>query len=103
MLSGLKKVSKTTGIDLRARLASSKLFKPVLTQINALRDRSISTHLWEKVFTPAKFALLRLVVNHSKRECGLINQTFKHEHRPDGARGGERSSVRILPCLRRTS
>ena len=34
------------------------VFKPVLTQINALRDRAISTHLREEVFTPVKFALL---------------------------------------------
>ena len=90
VLSGLKKVSKTIGIDLWARLASVKLFKHVLNQINAIRDRAISNHLREKMFTPANFALLRLVVNNSKREYGLINQTFKHEHRPDGTRRREK-------------
>lgn len=90
VLSGMKKAAKKTGHDVRGHIAKSKFFKPALDSIHALRDAKIAKHLSERVFTSAKCALLRLIVKNSKRECGLIQQTFKYEHLPNGRRVREK-------------
>ena len=90
VLSGMKKAAKKTGHDVRGHIAKSKFFKPALDSIHALRDAKIAKHLSERVFTSAKCAILRLIVKNSKRECGLIQQTFKYEHLPNGRRVREK-------------
>ena len=54
--------------------------------MHARRDAVISKHLRTEVYAAEAFALLRLVCKISKRECGLIHQSFKHEHMADGTR-----------------
>ena len=73
-------------VDLRAQLVRSKFFKPVVTQIEVVRDTKIATYLKENVFPAAAFALSRLLINISKRECQLLNQIFKHQRRADGSK-----------------
>ena len=86
-------------VDLRAQLVRSKFFKPVVTQIEVVRDTKIATYLKENVFPAAAFALSRLLINISKRECQLLNQIFKHQRRADGSK----SRWRLCDVVRRSS
>lgn len=85
-LSVLKKLSKKGGEDLRAQLARCKNFGPALSLIHLQRDRSNAEYLKKNVFNREAFALLRLIVNLSKRECALICAAFKYRRDKQGKR-----------------
>ena len=76
-LKVLKWLSDST-IDLRMKLREYNEFKPILAVIHAERDASSAKYLRENVYNDEAFGLLRLCVNLSKRECGLVQQSFKY-------------------------
>ena len=67
-------------------LLQAREFKETREAIFAVRDKQIFDHLRNKVYTPEHFALLRLVIMISKRECQMIAQSLKHVHLADGKR-----------------
>lgn len=73
-VSVLKYFSKKGQPDLRDMIGKCKGFKPALHKIYLERDKQTAKHLREAVFNKEAFALIRLIVNLSKRECGLIQQ-----------------------------
>ena len=85
-VGALRHLGERRQVDLRGQLARSKFFKPVVTMVEVQRDIKICTYLKEKVFPAAAFALSRLLINISKRECQLLNQIFKHERHADGTK-----------------
>ena len=87
-VGALRHLGERRQVDLRGQLARSKFFKPVVTMVEVQRDIKICTYLKEKVFPAAAFALSRLLINISKRECQLLNQIFKHEGRAPAQWGG---------------
>lgn len=70
--------------DLVAQMVSTRAFASFRAQAYRMRDDIIYKHLREQVFTPEAFALLRLVLNDSKRECHIVAQSFKYDHLPNG-------------------
>ena len=67
----LRKLSPK-GHDLTFELRKFEEFTNLLSTIHAERDQSNANYLREHVYNDAAFALLRLCVNLSKRECALV-------------------------------
>ena len=84
-ISVLKKLSPK-GNDLPEKLRKCKGFRAVLKKIHAERDEESAAHLKRDVYNPQAFALLRLIVNMSKRECALLCTTFKYRRDKKGKR-----------------
>ena len=71
-MAALKRVAKKKSVSfdvLFRALVMSNEFKVMRDEIFALRDEQIYKHLRENVYMPEHFALLRLVIKISKREC----------------------------------
>ncbi|KAL1510664.1 hypothetical protein AB1Y20_006961 [Prymnesium parvum] len=73
-----KKLSTKGQPDLVEAIRGVKGFKRCLKLIHKERDASCAKHLKENVFCAEPFSMLRLCINMSKREAGLIQQTFKY-------------------------
>ena len=74
----------------------------MLSTIHAERDQSNANYLREHVYNDAAFALLRLCVNLSKRECALVQQSFKYRRDKSGRRRRtkmNKDSVALAPEL----
>ena len=84
--TALGKLTKDLKVDLLWSLMQTKAFRKVRQRITAIRDAEIAKHLRDKVYTPAHFALLRLVGNLSKRVCSLTEQSIKWVHNADGTK-----------------
>jgi hypothetical protein len=82
-LKVLKQLS-TPGMDLRMKLRESTDFEPILSTIHVERDATSAKFLREHVYNDEAFALLRLCVNLSKRECALLQQSFKWRRDENG-------------------
>ena len=81
----LRRLSKGR-TDLRPLLRKAPGFEAVLREIHLERDRSTAEHLRRNVYNKEAFALMRLVVGLSKRECALIQQAFKYRRSKQGRR-----------------
>ncbi|KAL1499723.1 hypothetical protein AB1Y20_012410 [Prymnesium parvum] len=77
-MSVLKKLSSKGRPDLRDMIRKTKAFQPAPKKINLERDAACARHLREQVYSKEAFALLRLIARLSKRECSLIQQSFKY-------------------------
>lgn len=84
MVAALQVASKDAGRDLREDILLTKGAKKLRKALFKVRDAAILKHLKEKVFTAEAFSLLRLITKLSKRECGMVQQAFKHERLPGG-------------------
>ena len=96
LLAALKRLAKkndTTVRDFVFALLKRPEFKEFTPGIFAARDHEIYQHLRTNVYTPAHFALLRLVLMISKRECNLICQSLKHKRTVDG----KKERARLAP------
>ena len=92
MVAALKVASKG-GRDLREDILLTKGAAKMRKALYKVRDLAIKKHLKETVFTPEAFSLLRLITKLSKRECGLIQQSFKYQ-RLDG---GKNQRFKLAP------
>ena len=93
MVAALKVASKGTGRDLREDILLTKGAAKMRKALYKARDLAIQKHLKETVFTPEAFSLLRLITKLSKRECGLIQQSFKYQR----AEGGKSQRFKLAP------
>ena len=71
---------------LRTLIKDDQRFSSVMREIYLARDKQILEHLTTAVFYADAFSLLRLICKLSKRECHLIEQSFKYEHRANGTK-----------------
>ena len=92
MVAALKVASKG-GRDLREDILLTKGAAKMRKALYKVRDLAIKKHLKETVFTPEAFSLLRLITKLSKRECGLIQQSFKYQR----AEGGKSQRFKLAP------
>lgn len=93
MVAALRVASKGSGRDLREDILLTKGAAKMRKALYKARDLAIQKHLKETVFTPEAFSLLRLITKLSKRECGLIQQSFKYQR----VEGGKNQRFKLAP------
>ena len=86
LMSALRISSQGCDHDLREDIPKTKSFKKLLKTIHAARDKEIAHHLKTECFTADAFSMMRLIIGMSKRDCGLVQQVFKHKRMPNGAK-----------------
>ena len=86
LAAALVKLEKKHSVDLKQQLLDTKPLAKAMHDRDEKTVGVIAKNIRENIFTPEKFAMLRLVVNNSLRECELMHQTFKHEHFEDGTK-----------------
>ena len=86
LMSALRISSQGCDHDLREDIPKTKSFKVLLRAIHAARDKQIVKHLKEECFTADAFSMLRLIIGMSRRDCGLMQQVFKHKRLSNGKR-----------------